>query len=146
MYQKVVATGFLFYKGKTLIIQRANHESFLPGYFELPGGKVSFGEDPMLGLKREFLEEVNQKIQVGKPYKIFSYLSEQGARHTIEILFHVLLVDEYDSFPEVILSKDHISYAWISEEEIENYLITQEIRDSIKRGFQSINKNFISQT
>ncbi|MBA4493810.1 NUDIX domain-containing protein [Paenactinomyces guangxiensis] len=36
----------------------------MPGYYELPGGQVNFGEDPNDALRRDFYEEVNLKITV----------------------------------------------------------------------------------
>jgi 8-oxo-dGTP diphosphatase len=86
MYQKIVCTGFIYHQGKTLIVQRSLKETFLPGYYELPGGQVNFGEDPVDALKREFREEVNLNVEVTKPYKIFSYVSENGNRHIVEIV------------------------------------------------------------
>ena len=134
MYQKVVSTGFLVHEQKTLIIKRSMDEAFLPGYFELPGGKVDFGEDPKEALAREFREEVNLHIKIGKPFKVFSYLSENGDRHTVEILFHVSLLYPQQ---EVKLSLAHDEYRWITADEIEEYPISSEIKDGIIQGFRS---------
>jgi 8-oxo-dGTP diphosphatase len=40
MVQNIVCTGFVYHQEKTLIIQRSLQETFLPGFYELPGGKV----------------------------------------------------------------------------------------------------------
>ncbi|SEM99670.1 NUDIX hydrolase [Lihuaxuella thermophila] len=134
MYQKIVCTGFIYHQGKTLIVERSLQEAFLPGYYELPGGKVDFGEDPADALKREFREEVNLNVEVIKPYKIFSYLSENGTRHTVEIVYLVHLTDDPAN---IQLSEDHSAYQWISENEVLNYLISDETKDSIFRGFKA---------
>jgi len=107
--------------------------SFLPGYFELPGGKVDFGEDPKEALAREFREEVNLRIKIGKPFKVFSYLSENGDRHTVKILFHVSLLYPQQ---EVKLSPAHDEYRWMTADEIEEYPISPEIKDGIMQGFR----------
>lgn len=134
MYQKVVSTGFLFNEQKTLIIKRSKDETFLPGYFELPGGKVDFGEDPKEALEREYREEVHLQVKVGDPFKVFSYVSGKGNRHTIEILFHVFLLHPDQ---EVRLSPAHEEYRWITLDEVEQYLISPEIKDSIIQGFRT---------
>lgn len=134
MYQKIVSTGFLLHDQKTLIVQRSMGETFLPGYFELPGGKVDFGEDPEEALKREFREEVNLEIKVGSPFKTFSYISENGKRHTVEILFFVHLTDPKKN--QVILSSAHIDYKWITKDEVETFPLSTEIKDSIIQGFK----------
>jgi len=134
MYQKIVSTGFLIHKQRTLIIKRSMDEAFLPGYFELPGGKVDFGEDPKEALAREFREEVNLQVKIGRPFKVFSYLSKNGDRHTVEILFHVSLLHPQQ---EVKLSPAHDEYRWITADEIEEYPISSEIKDGIIQGFRS---------
>nr|MBP6888661.1 NUDIX domain-containing protein [Candidatus Paceibacterota bacterium] len=74
-FQKIVVTGFVYNEGKTLLLKRSSKESFLPEYWELPGGKVNFGEIPEDGLVREYKEETGLEISVGKPFRTFSYVS-----------------------------------------------------------------------
>src|SRR5687768_16315391 len=110
-YQKVVATGLLIHNEHALIIRRGLHEKFLPGKYELPGGKVDFGEDPSISLSREFSEEVNIKIEVTIPFRTFSYVMEDENRHSIEIMYLVkLLGDPRD----IKLSEDHDDFKWIT--------------------------------
>lgn len=56
-YQKITVAGFLCVDDKVLVIRRSEKETYLTGYYELPGGKVDFGEHPKISLEREFLEE-----------------------------------------------------------------------------------------
>ncbi|MGX9706885.1 NUDIX domain-containing protein [Laceyella sacchari] len=50
--RKSFVQDFFYHQGKTLIIKRSLREAFLPGFYELPGGKVDFGENPEEALKR----------------------------------------------------------------------------------------------
>ncbi len=52
-------------KGRYLVCQRPAGKA-LAGYWEFPGGKIEPNEDPKSALKREILEELACKIQVGK--------------------------------------------------------------------------------
>lgn len=132
-FQKVVATGFLFHDGKALIVKRSENEKFLPEYWELPGGKVDFGEDPKEGLIREYMEEVSLTVSVGKPVRTFSYVSSDGNRHTVEIVYVCSLssIDDED----VKLSSAHTEFKWITNEEVDNYKISDETKKSIKEGY-----------
>lgn len=132
MVQKIVCTGFIYHQGKTLIVKRSFNETFLPGYYELPGGKVDFGEDPSDALKREIREEVNLNVEVKKPYKTFSYVSDNGKRHTVEIVYQV---EPHDDPAHIQLSEAHLTYQWIFKNEVQNYLLSEETKDSILRGF-----------
>lgn len=134
-YQKIVATGFLHNQGKVLAIKRAETETFLPGYFEMPGGKIDFGEDPELALKREYEEEAGLKINVGKPFRTFAYVSNGGDRHTVEIVYLASLATENQ---DIVLGKDHTEFYWLEESEVENYKFSDETRKSILEGFKEV--------
>jgi 8-oxo-dGTP diphosphatase len=131
--QKIVVTGFLLHEEKVLIIQRSPQESFLPGFYELPGGKVDFGETPQDALKREFLEETHLSIEVGKPFYTFSYLSDDGQRHTVEIVYIVSIRPNPSS--EIHLSEDHTDYRWIAPHEVEQYPLSSAMKEVIRVGF-----------
>jgi 8-oxo-dGTP diphosphatase len=122
---------------KVLVIQRSEREKFLPGYFELPGGKVDFGEDPAEALAREFKEEVDLDVVVGNPYHTFSYVSESGNRHTVEILYKVSLADTTTTTkPNIKLSEDHSDSKWIGLDQLEQLQLSDEIKSCIWKGYQ----------
>ncbi len=135
--QKIVVTGFLHENGKVLIARRSMDEQFLPGFYELPGGKIDFGEEPTQALKREFMEEVKLKIEVLQPLQTFAYVSEDGNRHTVEIVFMAKLAEQKQ---QVTLGKDHNDFKWIGKEEIEKFKITNEIKNVIGLGFHGLGR------
>lgn len=134
-FQKIVATGFVSRDGKALILKRSSKEKFLPEYWELPGGKVNFGEDPSDGLVREYQEEAGLEITVGRPFRTFSYVSGDGNRHTVEIVYSC----KGDN-GEVRISDAHSEYVWTTEDDIKNYLISEEMVKSIREGFSIADK------
>lgn len=133
-YQKVSVTAFVHKDGKVLVLKRSERETFLPGFFELPGGKVEFGEDPSDALKREMKEEVSLDIEIQKPYALFSYVSEDGNRQTVDIQFIVKVVGDN----EIKISTAHEAYEWIGRENIENYKMSEEMKKAVLKGFVSI--------
>ena len=132
-FQKITVAGCLINNGMVLIVRRAQTESFLPGFYELPGGKVDFGEDPSLSLIREFKEEVNLDIEIVKPFRTFSYLSENGRRHTVEIVY---LVELKDAVKNIKLSKDHDDYKWVTLSDMKKLKIDKVIEKSIRNGLK----------
>lgn len=133
--QQIVVSGLLISQNKALVIQRSRDEIFLPGRYELPGGKVNFGEDPQSALRREFEEEVNVKIRVIQPVRTFSYLSEGGRRHTVEIVYRV--EPEPFSRMDIRLSADHIAYRWVGLNDVEELDASEEVKENIRMGFAS---------
>lgn len=107
----------MFITIKLLVIRRSKDESFLPGRYEFPGGKVDFGEQPEEALIREFEEEVKVSIKVENPIMCFSYISESNKRHTVEIFYKVMADN-----PIITLSADHDDYKFINKEEIDTYI------------------------
>lgn len=140
-FQKIAVGGFLVKDDKVLIVRRSQNEKFLPGYYELPGGKVDFGENPATSLAREFLEETNLKVEAVKPYRIFSYVSENNQRHTVEIVYLVKIVDNGN---DLKLSDAHDDYRWVPNSDLKKYKISDEIVKNIKEGFHEISTGAFS--
>lgn len=130
-HQRIAVAGFLYRDGETLIMRRADSESFLPGFWDIPGGKSEFGETPQDALVREFLEETGLKISVGNPFHAFSFFTHEGVRQVVDIIF---LVSQEES-GDVVVSEEHSAYAWISADEIDDYQITPETKECLRRGF-----------
>lgn len=125
--QKILVSGLLQHNGRVLLVRRPPNESLFPGNFEFPSGKVEFGEDPSEALEREFLEETNLKIKVGEPIRTFAYVSDEGCRHTVEIVYRVVLIS--DPF-EIRLSEDHDEFKWVLPGEMDENL-DEEINKSL---------------
>jgi len=69
--QIVVICGVIKNKNKILLVQRYHPEyPIVHLKWELPGGKISFGENPSKTIERETLEETGYKIKAKKliPY------------------------------------------------------------------------------
>lgn len=136
--QKIGVTAFVEKNGKVLILKRSDKEKFLPEYYELPGGKIEFGETPEDALKREIKEETNLEITVINPFSTFSYVSDNNKRHTIDIQFITKLASDIRN---IKLSKEHVKYSWITAGEIKDYKISVKMKEALKKGFKFISKN-----
>lgn len=120
MKQIILVRGVLQQQGKLLLIKRAEQDRRFPGYYELPGGKVDMGEDPMAALEREFWEETGIQVQVGDPLRTMKKTSYD--HHLIEIVYRVSA-----DHTNVTLSEDHQEFRWVGElSELEGLQITEE--------------------
>ena len=67
-----VLAGIIRKKNKVLIGRRARHER-APGLWEFPGGKMEQGETPEECLKRELMEELGIKADIGSLFTKYEY-------------------------------------------------------------------------
>jgi 8-oxo-dGTP diphosphatase len=134
--QKVSVAGVLLFREKVLFVRRSKEEGFLPGVYEIPGGKVMFGESPEETIVREFKEETDVNVIPGELLHIRSYMSKEGEQHNIEVFFSVRT---NDAEPEVVLSKEHEEYLWVSAEESEQLGLgdSDPVLQVVKRFFAS---------
>lgn len=132
--QKIGVSGFIYKDGKVLIVRRSKKEKFMPGYYDIPGGKVEFGESLDNALRREIKEEVNLVVKVIKPYSYFSYVTLNNTRHTVDIQF----LAEVKNIKNLKIDDSHDDYRWIKESEIKKYKFSKERIRSIKEGFREL--------
>lgn len=123
----IVNRSFIIHKGKILLIQRAKIDTYKPGQWEVPGGKLEKGEDIATALEKEALEETNLAIQpidrlafynsgvlsTGK-YKGLTFIQLFGVSQVIA--------------GKIRLSHEHDSYKWVTLKELEKEKITDETR------------------
>jgi 8-oxo-dGTP diphosphatase len=133
--QKINATAFIPRGSKALVIKRSDKEVFLPGYWELPGGKVDFGETLEEAVVREIGEETGLKIKPGKIYSSFSYITNNGLWHVIDAMFVCSIEDNNDL---VKLSDAHSDFKWVDLAEIEGLQMSDEIKIEINKGFEAV--------
>jgi len=134
---RVAVTGFLVVKNKVLIVRRSSKEGFFAGFYELPGGKLNFGENPGDALRREFLEEVNLNVKVTRPYRVFSYMSGDGNKCTVDISHILELADDVSN---IKLSDAHDDLKWVTIEEIDKIKMSDEMKTNIVEGFKNLKK------
>ncbi len=129
--QRAVVGAFIYSEGKVLIAKRSSMAKIFPGTYELPGGKVEFGESPEQALKREILEELGVRIYVKQPFYAFSYLAHEGRRHHVEITFLCELAES----PDNIRLTEHEDMQWVTREQLDDFRMSAEVRKAAEAGF-----------
>jgi 8-oxo-dGTP diphosphatase len=123
----------VIHERKILLLKRAETKKFLPGYYDLPGGKVKEGEDPNQAVLRELEEETGLKGQILQPYNVWStILNFNGAEeHIIEIDYLI----KTETTDKILLSEhEHSKYIWVSQQDIPPK-ITPELKATIHKSF-----------
>lgn len=123
---------------KVFLAQRAITKKFLPGVYELPGGHIDFGEDPVAGLRREIREEFGLEISVGDPFYVFTYTNPVKGSHSIEVIYFAQFSD---TDKDISLNpEDHAAYGWFREHELPKAMSS--IKGADDPEFVAIQKGF----
>jgi 8-oxo-dGTP diphosphatase len=94
--------------GRVLLV-RASPTLTVAGQWFLPGGGLEHGEDPVAGLRREFVEETGLEVEVGALLGVLSdtfTLPEGTSLYTVRIIYAIdsytgTLRDEVDGSSDV---------------------------------------------
>lgn len=109
-------------EGKEVLLLRRSPDDHWPNHYDSPRGKCDkpLGEKLIHCLKREVKEESGLDIIPIQFIDKFTYVADEGTRHTTQYNF---LCRMRDPNQQVRLSKEHSEYVWVSSVgEIELFL------------------------
>jgi len=149
--QVITACAFIHHNfdgvEKVFLSKRAVTKKFLPGVFELPGGHIDFGENPVDGLKREIFEEFGMHVTIGDPFYVFTYTNDVKGSHSIEVIYFAVFEGAIEKIR--LDPSDHSQFLWVAENEL-NQIISRTKGEgdpeimAIKRGFEILHGSKIN--
>jgi 8-oxo-dGTP diphosphatase len=116
--KQIVVTCALIQKGDTYLLTQRPQDKHNGGRREFPGGKVDFGEDSRVCLKREIQEELGIDIVVGELFECSSCVYDE-VKHVLLLAYHCTYVSGEIVFHDVA------DIAWVTIEEMTDYDITE---------------------
>lgn len=125
MKQTLTVRGIIKQDQKILLLHRAGGNPVYTGLFELPGGKVDFGEDPRASIQREVTEETGREIETLQLFDVFSELDVRDLQHQYIILVFLVSLKPDTT---IELSDDHDKYAWKKMSDIQLNEVTETTR------------------
>ncbi len=104
---RIAAKSFIINDGKLLVLKRASDDIQKPNIWEIPGGRLELGEDPIEGIQRETKEETGIDVKVIHPINVKHFKRDDGQTITMLIFLCKALNNN------VNLSKEHSDFDWI---------------------------------
>lgn len=106
------------------------------GNYELPGGRVDFGETIEAAFTREMKEELGfEKVKIGNFINAWTFLHDRSeAYYHFMILDFEIFTDEKD----IKISSEHTDYKWIGEDELDNINMREGHKESLRKFFKKI--------
>ena len=105
---RVAAKAFIVRKGKLFVIKRVKDDVQSPGIWEIPGGRLELGEDPVLGLMREIKEETGMYIDIVYPLSVRHFQRDDG-----QVITMLIFLCKPKRGGNLKLSEEHSESNWI---------------------------------
>lgn len=140
---EVAVKGIILNKeNKILLLKRSKKEDVFKELWDIPGGKIDFGEDLKQALKREISEETGIKVEVLHPINTWSFFRDKNT-YVVGITFFCR-----PSSTNVKISEEHEDYKWVCKEELDILKMNENLKKDLKSFFKSLiqapNKRFIN--
>jgi 8-oxo-dGTP diphosphatase len=101
-------------EGRVLALKIKSGEKEL---WDLPGGRIKYGESPVKALKHEVKEETGLDIEVQKVIDIFHFIREEDGDQIVATVFLCKALTD-----DISLNNESLSYHWLRPEEFVEYL------------------------
>lgn len=121
MKQRTAVRALVRRHDQTLLLRRANGRESILGKFELPGGKIFYGEQPEDALKRYLLKDTGLQPLTVQLFDVISYVDPDDSQ--IQYVFIVYLVNVENA--QVSLSESYDKAIWQSKSKIQHREITE---------------------
>jgi ribonuclease HI/8-oxo-dGTP pyrophosphatase MutT (NUDIX family) len=98
-----------------LVLRRSMSDNYMPGYLELPGGRLQPGESLEHALNRKLQQEVGISSELPLYFTSVSQDDKNGAY--LRVVFEV----KYDQKTPIELSGSHDEYIWVARSQLAEY-------------------------
>ena len=131
---KAAVKAVIVKDNKFLILKQAVNDKFI---WDLPGGKIEFGESPFATLLREVKEETNLDIKIIKPLGIWWFFHQVNKTQVICTTFICRPLNKDINISKNPVDENIVEFKWITKDEF--------LLDKYPTGHDSL-KNLISKS
>lgn len=124
---KVAFKAIIRKDNKILVIKRSAKEEVFEKLWDIPGGRMNFGEIPKDALIREIHEETGLEVNILNPFTIWSFMASED----LQVIGITMLADYVSG--EVKLSEEHTEYKWIAPKEFEKLDANSSLKKEIAK-------------
>jgi ribonuclease HI len=123
MNQRIAVRALIHKNGKTLLLRRANGRETILGKYELPGGRLEYGEQPEDALGRYLQTETGVTMRTAQLYDVVSYIDHDN--RDMQYVFILYLVNLESDDVKITLSQNYDHYLWEKMSEIQQNELTE---------------------
>lgn len=123
MNQRIAVRAVIRKDEKTLLLRRANGRPTILGKYELPGGKLEYGEQPEDALARNLAIEAGLTIQTAQLFDVLTYIDHDD--RDMQYIFILYLVSLGVGGSKISLSQNYDHYTWKEMSNIQQQELTE---------------------
>lgn len=124
MKQRTAVRMLVRNKDQTLLLRRSNGRDSILGKYELPGGKIEYGEQPEDSLKRYLINDAGLIADEVQLFDVLTYVDHDD--QDVQYVFIVYLVKVGDA--SVRLGDNYDKAVWQSRSKIQHRDVTESTR------------------
>lgn len=123
MNQRISVRAIVRIDEKTLLLRRSTGRPSILGKYELPGGRLEYGEQPEDALTRYLYDEVGLVVRSVQLFDVLTYIDHDD-RDT-QYVFILYLVSLNDSGRKIVLSDNYDHYLWRKMSDVQQETLTE---------------------
>ncbi len=131
--------AFIVHDRSLLLVRKSADDPDQAGKWEVPGGRMEFGEEVDAHIRREVREEVGLEITPGQPFAIWQWQMERGETQmqVIAVARVCTTADPTAVDASQRVSDDYLAEtAWVKFEDVLSYDLIPNLRPVVARFLQ----------
>lgn len=122
MNQRIAVRAIIKQEENVLLLRRATGRETILGLFELPGGRIAYGEQPEDALRRYLHEDVGLHINKADLFDVVTYIDKDDRDIQYAVITYTVAIAE--DHHELKLGKNYDQYIWIPLVDIQQNTLT----------------------
>jgi mutator protein MutT len=123
MNQRIAVRAIIHKDGKTLLLRRASGRETILGKYELPGGKLEYGEQPEDAMARYLQNDAGLTIRTTQLFDVLSYIDHDNRDVQYIFILYLVSLDRADA--KIALNQNYDHYLWEKLSDIHQEEVTE---------------------
>ncbi len=125
--QQIGVKAIIEEEGEILLLKRSEKYEHLKNHWDIPGGRIKFGEEPEEGLKREIEEETGLELKEIKQILDACTVFRNEEEHIVRITYLCAVKDS----KHTKISHEHVHMEWVPKEKLRELQIEDKLLKKI---------------
>lgn len=134
MKQRIAVRAIIRQDEKTLLLRRANGRESILGKYELPGGRVDYGEQPEDSLARQLKRDAGVTVRTAQLFDVLTYIDHDDRDIQYVLILYLVSVGG----AKVELSENYDHYVWKKVSNIQQDELTESAKLLLGISQQSV--------